>query len=83
MIGPRRGPGVKKKFPKTSILLCEVIMEPPKHIFESGFFFHVLARCEMVPFFKVEVFEIRIRKVLSLKSIYTMLLFIPSLYVQL
>ena len=31
----RRGPGVKKKFQKTFILVFEVIVQPTKHIFNS------------------------------------------------
>ena len=43
----RRGPGVKKKFQKTLILVFEVIMQrqTPKHTFEIGIFFRILAHC--------------------------------------
>ena len=37
--GSRRRPGVNKKFQKTLILVFEVIVQPPKHTFEIGFFF--------------------------------------------
>ena len=36
------GPGVKKKFQTTLILVFVVIVQPPKHTFEIGGFFHVL-----------------------------------------
>ena len=34
--GSPKGPGVKKNFHKTLILIFEVIMQQPKHIFEIG-----------------------------------------------
>ena len=40
-IGPRM-----KKISKTLILVFEVIVQPPKHTIEIGFFFRVLAHCE-------------------------------------
>ena len=36
--GYRRGPGVKKKFQKMLILVFDLIVQPPKHTFEIGFF---------------------------------------------
>ena len=49
MEGLRRGPGVRKKFQKTLIFLVfEVIVQPPKHTFEIGIFFHVLADCTFI-----------------------------------
>ena len=43
---PKRGPGVKKKFQGTLILVFEVFMQQPKHIFEIRFFFRALAHCD-------------------------------------
>ena len=45
--GPQKGLGVKKKFQKTLILVFVVILQPPKHIFEIGFFFRVSAHCAL------------------------------------
>ena len=36
-----------KFFQKMLILIFEVIMQPPKHTFEIGFFFRILAHCEI------------------------------------
>ena len=36
-----------KKFQKTLILAFEVIVQPPRHTFEIGFFFRVLSHCEI------------------------------------
>ena len=41
---------MKKNFQKTLILVFEVIVQPPKHTIEIGFFFHVLAHCDIVPY---------------------------------
>ena len=38
MDGPQSESGVKKKNSKTLILVFEVIMQPPKHTIEIGFF---------------------------------------------
>ena len=35
-----------KKFQKTLILVFKVIVQPPKHTFEIGIFFHLLAHCD-------------------------------------
>ena len=49
---PRRRPaGVKNFLQKTLILAFEVIVQPPKHTFEIGFFFRVLAHCAKRDFF--------------------------------
>ena len=36
---------VKKILKHVDFTLFEVIMQPPKHTFEIGFFFHILAHC--------------------------------------
>ena len=49
MEGLQRGPGVKKKCQKTLILVFELIVhvQLPKHTFEIGNFFRILAHCDL------------------------------------
>ena len=51
--GSRRRPGVKKKLSKTLLLVLEVIVQPPKHTFEIGFFscFSALGYVKICRFF--------------------------------
>ena len=42
--GRQKGPEVKLK-KKSLILVFEVIIQSPKHIFEIGIFFRILAHC--------------------------------------
>ena len=36
-----------KKFQKPLTLVFEVILQPPKHTFENGYFFCILAHCAL------------------------------------